>query len=95
MSLADVGPSALRVPWQVRGDWINDASRPLIHAVAPAELIRLSLAIAEETDARVAALPPDRLYPMDPDSPIYAVRAAHRGEHLDDVQAALNGRAEG
>ena len=24
-------------------DWINDASRPLIHAVPPAELVRLSL----------------------------------------------------
>ena len=75
-------------------DWINDASRPLIHAVAPAELVRLWLAIAEETDARVATLPPDRLYPIDPDSPIYAVRAAHRGEHLDDVEAALRGRAK-
>ena len=70
-------------------DWINDATRPLIHAVPPAELVRLSLRIAEETDERVAALPPDRMWPLDPDSPIYCVRAAHRGEHLDDVEAAL------
>lgn len=70
-------------------DWINDASRPLIHAVPPLELARLALRIAEETDARVASLPPDRLWPMDPDSPIYAARALHRGEHLDDVEAAL------
>lgn len=74
-------------------DWINDASRPLIHAVPPAELARLSLRIAEETDARVATLPTDRLYPADPDSPLYAVRASHRGEHLDDVETAL--RAHG
>jgi hypothetical protein len=72
-------------------DWINDASRPLIHAVPPLELARLALAIAEETDAKVAILPADRLYPNDPDSPIYAVRASHRGEHLDDVEAALRG----
>jgi hypothetical protein len=74
-------------------DWINDASRPLIHAVPPLELAQLALRIAEETDAKVAMMPVDRLYPQDPDSPIYAVRASHRGEHLDDVEAALQGRA--
>lgn len=73
-------------------DWINDASRPLIHAIEPAEAARLALRIAEETDARVATLPPDRLWPRDPDSPIYAVRASHRGEHLDEVEAALRSR---
>jgi hypothetical protein len=73
-------------------DWINDASRPLIHAVPPTELARLSLRIAEETDARVASLPLDRLWPRDPDSPLYAVRASHRGEHLDEVESALRAR---
>jgi hypothetical protein len=71
-------------------DWINDATRPLIHAIPPREAARLALRIAEETDARVAMLPLDRLWPRDPDSPLYAVRASHRGEHLDDVEAALN-----
>ncbi len=70
-------------------DWINDASRPLIHAIPPLEVARLALQIAEETDARVATLPHERLWPRDPDSPLYAVRALHRGEHLDDVEAAL------
>lgn len=70
-------------------DWINDASRALIHAVPPGELARLALQIAEETDARVATLPLDRLWPQDPDSPLYAVRASHRGEHLDEIEAAL------
>jgi hypothetical protein len=70
-------------------DWINDASRPLIHAIPPIELARLALEIAEETDARVAILPVDRLWPQDPDSPLYALRASHRGEHLDEVEAAL------
>jgi DinB superfamily len=73
-------------------DWINDASRPLIHAIPPLEVSRLALRIAEETDARVARLPVDRLWPRDPDSPIYSVRASHRGEHLDDVDAALRAR---
>lgn len=73
-------------------DWINDASRPLIHAIPPLEAARLSLRIAEETDARVATLPVDRLWPQDPESPLYAERAAHRGEHLDEVEAALHAR---
>jgi DinB family protein len=74
-------------------DWINDASRELIHAIQPREAAQLALEIAEETDARVATLPVDRLWPTDPDSPLYALRASHRGEHLDDVEAALRPRA--
>src|SRR5438067_11889624 len=64
-------------------DWVNDATRPLIHAVQPREMADLALRLAEECDARVAALPPDRLHPFDPSSPLYAFRADHRGEHLD------------
>jgi hypothetical protein len=75
-------------------DWINDATRPLIHAIPPLEAARLALRIAEETDARVASLPADRLWPRDPDSPLYALRASHRGEHLDDVEAALRTHPE-
>jgi hypothetical protein len=70
-------------------DWINDASRELIHAIQPREAARLALEIAEETDGRVATLPVDRLWPTDPDSPLYALRASHRGEHLDEIEAAL------
>jgi hypothetical protein len=73
-------------------DWINDASRPLIHAIPPLEAAQLAFRIAEETDARVARLPVGRLWPRDPDSPLYALRASHRGEHLDDVEAALQAR---
>jgi hypothetical protein len=74
-------------------DWINDATRPLIHAIPPLEAASLALAIAEETDARVATMPPDRLWPNDPESPLYAIRASHRGEHLDEVEAALRARS--
>jgi hypothetical protein len=73
-------------------DWINDASRPLIHAIPPSDLAQLALRIAEETDGLVASLPPERMYPADPDSPINALRATHRGEHLDDIERALGGR---
>jgi hypothetical protein len=70
-------------------DWINDAARPLIHAIPPREAARLSERLAEETDARMASLPPDRMYPIAPDSPLNPLRADHRGEHLDDIEAAL------
>jgi Mycothiol maleylpyruvate isomerase N-terminal domain len=74
------------------GDWLNDATRPLIHEIQPGDAAQLALRIAEQTDARVAQLPPDRMSPRDPDSPLYAVRGDHRGEHLDEVEAALRAR---
>lgn len=73
-------------------DWINDASRPLIHAVPPRELADLAVRIAEETDAAVASLPADlaaHSFPTDSASPLNVVRAHHRAEHLDEVEAAL------
>ena len=70
-------------------DWINDASRPLIHAIPPRETAELAVRIAEETDRRVAALPPDRMWPIDPGSPVSAFRSHHRGEHLDDIERTL------
>ena len=74
------------------GDWLNDSIRPLIHAIRPRDAAEFALRIAEETDARVAALPLDRMYPDDPDSPIYAGRWEHRAEHLDEIEAALRAR---
>jgi Mycothiol maleylpyruvate isomerase N-terminal domain len=70
-------------------DWINDAARPLILAIEPRSLAELALRTAEETDRRVASLPPERMWPEDPESPIYSLRASHRGEHLDQIEAAV------
>ena len=70
-------------------DWINDATRPLIHAIPPRDAAEIALRLAEEADQRVASLPQDRMYPTDPESPINRLRAGHRGEHLDDIDAAL------
>ena len=81
-------------PWapgdaEPEGDWLNDTTRPLIHAIAPRQAAKLALGIAEQTDALVAALPLNRMWPGDPDSPINASRWEHRGEHLDEIEAAL------
>lgn len=85
-------------PWapgdaEPEGDWLNDSTRPLIHAIAPREAAQLALRIAEECDARVAELPLDRMWPGDPDSPINEGRWEHRAEHLDEIEAALRSRS--
>jgi uncharacterized damage-inducible protein DinB len=74
------------------GDWLNDSTRPIIHAIAPRAAAELALRIAEETDARVAELPLERMAPLDPESPIYPVRGDHRAEHLDELERAVRGR---
>lgn len=73
-------------------DWINDASRPLIHAIEPREAALLALQIAEETDAFVAFLEPKLAAANDPDMPVNPLRATHRAEHLDDIETALAAR---
>jgi len=72
--------------------WINDSTRPLIHAIAPREAAQLALRTAEEIDRRIAALAPERVWPNDPKSLLNAFRAEHRGEHVDEIEAALEGR---
>ncbi len=75
-------------------DWINDASRPLILAIPPREAATLALRISDETDRRMASLPPDllaRSWPADPESPLNLLRASHRAEHLDEIEASLQG----
>jgi hypothetical protein len=69
--------------------WINDSTRPLIHAIAPREAARLALRLAEETDRRVASIAPERTWPNDPKSLLNPLRAEHRAEHLDEIEAAL------
>ena len=75
-------------------DWINDATRPLIHAIPPRRAAELALNIAETTDERLASLDSELLrktWPSDPNSPVNAIRADHRGEHLDEIEASLRG----
>jgi hypothetical protein len=73
--------------------WVNDAARHLIDAIPPRDTAQLALRLAEEVDQHVAALPPERVWPNDPHSLLNAFRAEHRGEHLDEIEAALRGTA--
>jgi hypothetical protein len=84
-------------PWvpgdaEPEGDWLNDSTRAIIQAIAPRVAADLALRIAEETDARVAALPLERMWPRDPESPINPARGEHRGEHLDELERVLRDR---
>lgn len=84
-------------PWasgdaEPEGDWLNDSTRPLIHAIAPRVAAQLALQTAEQCDALVAELPLDRMWPGDPESPINANRWDHRAEHLDEIEASLAAR---
>ena len=73
-------------------DWINDSARPLIHAIPPRQAAEVALRIAEETDELMASLSPELVAQVDDTSPLNLVRADHRGEHLDEIEAALAGR---
>jgi hypothetical protein len=69
--------------------WINDSLRPFVHAIPPREAALLALRLAEEADAGIASLPPERTWPADPTSLVNPLRAEHRAEHLDQIEAAL------
>jgi hypothetical protein len=69
-------------------DWINDSSRPLIHAIVPRALAELAVRIAGETDQLVASLPDEVLAGLGDASPLNPLRATHRGTHLDEIEAS-------
>jgi len=73
-------------------DWINDSSRPLLHAIPPRALADLAVNIAEEIDELVASLPDEMLAGLDETSPLNPVRANHRSEHLNEIEAASRAR---
>ena len=71
-------------------DTINAAARALVGALPPRQVAELAVRLAEETDGRVATLDPQRLWPEDPACPLNPLRASHRAEHLDQIEAALH-----
>jgi uncharacterized damage-inducible protein DinB len=71
-------------------DWINDATKPLLLAVAPRRAAELTVSIAESTDRMLAELPEDFLAANGrAGSPVNVHRAPHRREHLDEIERAL------
>ncbi len=70
---------------------LNDLSLPLWAAVPPREAARLAIETAEALDARLEKFPPALLEEIHNYNKRWVVRALHRGEHLDEAEAALKG----
>ena len=70
-------------------DPINAGARALLGCLPPRQVAELAVRLAEETDRRVARLDAQSTWPQDPLSPLNPLRASHRAEHLDQIEAAL------
>jgi hypothetical protein len=79
-----------RIENEADTDWINDASKPLLLALAPRQAANLAVAIAETVDDKVAALPDDLVARnAAAGSPLNLLRAEHRAEHLREIEHAF------
>jgi hypothetical protein len=71
--------------------WINDAGKPLCLALPPRVAARVAIDAAMAADQRVAGLSEAQLAAnRAAGGPISVLRAAHRREHLDEIERALS-----
>jgi uncharacterized damage-inducible protein DinB len=68
---------------------VNDLSLPLWAAIPPRTAARIAVDTAEALDARLEGFPPALLEEIYARSERWVVRALHRNDHLDEVDAAL------
>lgn len=68
---------------------VNDWSLPLWAAIPPREAARIAIETAESLDARLEGFPATLLEAIYSYNKRWVVRAMHRNEHLDEVDAAL------
>jgi hypothetical protein len=74
-------------------DWINDAAKPLFLALSPRRAAEVALAVAEAVDRKAEMLSDDLVARnAAAATPVNLVRAAHRREHLDEIEHALRVR---
>jgi hypothetical protein len=71
--------------------FVNDLSLPLWAAIPPREAARIAIETSEELDRRLEDYSPALLEEIYAYNQRWVVRALHRGEHLDEVDAALKG----
>ena len=69
--------------------FVNDLSLPLWAAIPPREAARIAIESAETLDQRLEGYPPALLEAIYAHNKRWVIRALHRGEHLDEVDAAL------
>jgi hypothetical protein len=68
---------------------VNDLSLPLWAAIPPRAAARIAIETAEALDRRLEGFPPALLEEIYAYNERWVVRALHRNEHLDEVDAAL------
>lgn len=74
----------------VDSELINDALKPLCHALEPRTAISLCLASAEETDAEIATTPAALVAQIEASSNHFRFnRALHRNDHINDVERLI------
>lgn len=72
--------------------FVNDLSLPLWAAIPPHEASRIAIETAEALDQRLEAYSSSLLEVIYAYNKRWVVRALHRNEHLDEVDAALTKR---
>ncbi len=70
---------------------VNDALRPLCHAIDPQKAIELCLSSAEAVDAELETISSDLIMQVEAttSTQLRFNRALHRNGHLDDIDALL------
>jgi hypothetical protein len=69
--------------------FVNDLSLPLWAAIPPREAARIAIETSEALDQRLEDYPSALLEAIYTHNKRWIVRALHRGEHLDEADAAL------
>ncbi|NTU80021.1 MAG: hypothetical protein HGA45_11555 [Chloroflexales bacterium] len=70
---------------------VNDLSLPLWAAIPPRDAARIAVEAAETLDTQLEQFPRHLLEELYAYNRRWVVRALHRGEHLDEAEAALRG----
>ena len=71
--------------------FVNNLSLPLWAAIPPRAATRIAIETAEDLDQRLADYDPTLLETIHAYNKRWVIRALHRGEHLDEAEAALKG----
>ena len=69
--------------------FVNDLSLPLWAAVPPRDAARIAIETSETLDKRLEDYSPELLEEIYNYNKRWVIRALHRGEHLDEADAAL------
>jgi len=77
-------------PSPIDPDAINAAMQPLCLAIPPRQAARLAVAAADSVDQKIGTLAPEVLSAIRAAGhPVNLNRAEHRGEHLEQIERAL------